>query len=516
MKIKFLIAFIICTQYLFAQENTVNPNGYNKFYYGNGAISSEGIMIDGKPEGFWKTYYINGNLKSIGTRLNFQLDSIWVFYEENGAKEKEISYLYGKKNGYYITYATIDTDTSKKGSMVSKELYVDDIKQGLSYYYYNDEKLHKIIPFKDGKKEGLAKEFSRDSLIITLTEYYKDYFIDREKLNRKDKIGRKQGVWKDFYPTDKVKIESNYLNDTLSGYYREYDKNGNIIKLIKYEKGKEITDTISEGKITLKNIFYDNGKLKYSGAFRDSLPVGIHREYSENEEIIKAYEYNDFGRKIGEGIVDKLGLKQGKWRILYDDGSLQAIGEYKSNKKIGTWTYYFQGGNVEQTGKYSNGKPEGLWKWYYKDGKLWREENLVNGHEEGLYIEYDETGIIITKGEYIDGEKEGFWFSNVGDYKEEGNYKTGLQIGLWKWFYKDGTLQFEGKFIDGEPDGEHKFYFENGKLKLSGKYIMGKKEGNWRRFDDQGNMEIVFTYKDGKEVRIDGMKWKWPDEGKNK
>lgn len=502
------ILFFCISIFCFSQENKVEPDGYNKFYYGNGAISSEGLMLNNKPEGYWKTYYVNGVVKSEGNRRNFQLDSIWIFYAENGLKDKEISYLYGKKNGYYLTYSTIDSDTSKASALLIKELYVDDVKQGFSYYFYSDGKLHKIIPYKDGKKDGIAKEFSRDSIIITLTEYYKDYFIDREKINRKDKIGHRQGIWKTFYSNDKTKTEATYLNDTLTGYFKEYDIHGNILKEIKYNRGIEVKDTALIGKIIQKQKFFDNGKLKYSGAFRDSVPIGIHREYAENEEVIKAYEYNDFGKKIGEGIADKFGLKQGKWRLLFEDGSLQSTGEFKDNKKVGLWTYFFIGGSVEQTGRYNNGKADGLWKWFYKDGKIWREENLVNGREEGLFIEYDLNGKIITKGEYLDGEKEGFWFATYGDYREEGNYKSGLLSGLWKWFYNDGSIQFEGKFIDGEPDGEHKFYFENGKLKLSGKYLMGKKEGNWRRFDESGNQEIVFTYKDGKEIRIDGMKWK--------
>jgi len=41
-----------------AQKKQVNPNGYNKFYYPNGQISSEGMMRNGKPDGYWITYYV--------------------------------------------------------------------------------------------------------------------------------------------------------------------------------------------------------------------------------------------------------------------------------------------------------------------------------------------------------------------------------------------------------------------------------------------------------------------------
>ena len=45
---------------LYAQKNETDPNGYNKFYYKNGQISSEGYMVNGKPNGYWKNYYPDG------------------------------------------------------------------------------------------------------------------------------------------------------------------------------------------------------------------------------------------------------------------------------------------------------------------------------------------------------------------------------------------------------------------------------------------------------------------------
>ena len=76
---------LLNTVYLFSQTtSTNNPNGYNKFYYDNGAISSEGKMKDGKPDGYWKNYHKNGKVKIEGNRKNFQLDSLWKFYFTKG------------------------------------------------------------------------------------------------------------------------------------------------------------------------------------------------------------------------------------------------------------------------------------------------------------------------------------------------------------------------------------------------------------------------------------------------
>ena len=66
-----------------AQENQVK-DGFTKYTYPSGRLSSEGFIKNGKPDGYWKTYYESGVLKSEGNRKDAQLDSLWKFYNEEG------------------------------------------------------------------------------------------------------------------------------------------------------------------------------------------------------------------------------------------------------------------------------------------------------------------------------------------------------------------------------------------------------------------------------------------------
>ena len=61
-----------------------------------------------------------------------------------------------------------------------KEGYVDNIKSGNSYNYYKSQKVKQIIPFKNGKAEGIAYEYDEDGNIITITAY-KMGFIERSE-----------------------------------------------------------------------------------------------------------------------------------------------------------------------------------------------------------------------------------------------------------------------------------------------------------------------------------------------
>src|SRR5690606_10075615 len=129
-----------------------------------------------------------------GKRTNFLLDSIWVVYDQVGDTTEKISYLYGKKNGYYQKYKK---DPSAGGVYLwSRELYAGDIKEGTAWIYFPDGKIQQIITYNRGKKEGLSREYDKEGNVITLFEYNNDFLVSRERINRFDSKGLKQGSWK--------------------------------------------------------------------------------------------------------------------------------------------------------------------------------------------------------------------------------------------------------------------------------------------------------------------------------
>jgi hypothetical protein len=47
--------------YLLAMMATAQPeDGPTKYFFPNGKVSSEGVLVNGKPEGYWRTYYDMG------------------------------------------------------------------------------------------------------------------------------------------------------------------------------------------------------------------------------------------------------------------------------------------------------------------------------------------------------------------------------------------------------------------------------------------------------------------------
>lgn len=523
-KISLIVLIVFSLNRLFSQ--TTNPNGYNKFYYENGKLSSEGTMKDGKPDGYWKNYYKNGKIKIEGNRKNFQLDSVWKFYDEKGRITKTIQYSLGKKSGLTAVYDTL-------GVLISAENYLNDYKEGLSRSFYKNGKTKSITPFVKGRQEGVMYEYSQDSLITSISHYTGGILQSFEKINQKDATNKKQGIWKEFYEDNVIKKEQRFNDDSLDGYVKEYNKKGNLITTKKFNNGKQILNAPEIANVTVYRELFDDGTLKYEGVYSDSIAIGTHYKYVQKircdssifrrddttDIFIKrlvcrnvpipdsALEFFD-GVIIGRGAVDSVRNRIGFWIEYHNTGEFRAKGIYKQGFRIGDWEFFYASGKLEQKGKYDKkGREQGPWKWYYESGKLMREENYVNGKREGELIDYDEEGKITLQGNFVDNKKEGRWRYETADYLEFGNYVNDEPDSVWKSYYMPGKIKFfEGKFQAGEPVGLHQAYHPNGARKYIGTYVSGMKDGDWKFFNEDDFNYLIINYKNDIEIKWQGEK----------
>lgn len=494
----------LCSNTAIAQNNDENFNDdYTVFYYPNGNISSEGIMLEGKPDGYWKTYYENGNVQSEGNRKEFLLDSVWLFYDRDGIRTSEITYSGGKKSGESVIY--------KDGIASIVEFYDKNVLQGYTCHLYTNGEVWKKIPYVDGKESGEGYEYAEDGRIITLLQYKEGYLRSSEQINRKDKQGKKRGLWIDFHDNMMVKYEGTYMNDLKNGIFKSFDKKGDLKKIEKFRDGVLVTEEGDAVILDLRNTYYDNGKVKSTGGYVDNKKEGTHRIYDEDGNIISGVIYSR-DETVAEGVIDENGLFQGMWKLYYPGGELKAEGEYTDSKRQGEWKFYHINGEIEHRGKYIDDLPQGEWKWYFDNGLLRREEFYRRGKEDGESIEYNIEKNVISKGEYINGLKEGEWFYNVGDHTQKGAYRDGEKTGDWRHEYTDGKVQFEGEFVADLPVGKHTWYYKNGQVKTEGKYNSGIKVGTWKSYNEEGLIELIIKFKKGEEFKINGKRVELSDE----
>lgn len=480
--------------------------GYNKLYYPNGKLSSEGTIRDGKPDGYWKTYYESGKIKSEGNRKNFVLDSIWKFYTPKGLMYVAFTYANGKKNGFKYSYAP-DPKDSSIGILTSKENYVNDTLQGQSYFY-KAGKLHSTIFYKDGLAEGKAYEFSPDSMITAIILYKGGFIKKVTRINQYNSQKHKEGLWQTFYPSGIVKWEGTYADGKREGYFKTYDESGSLLTIQKFINDVEQKNAPELAKLDLKVTYFPDGKVQSQGPYnKDNKPVGIHTEYNEKGEVVKAQLY-DSGRVMAEGVLDTNGLQVGEWKEYHENGQLKSIGKYDKGVKVGEWKYFYSNSKMFETGKYdSKGRQYGKWMWYYDNGKLLRESNFHNGEEDGDFIEYTDSGSVLTSGQYSDGLKEGKWYYLLGNYKSIGKYTDDQQDSVWTEYYVDnGKIRYQGAYNQGRPDGKHVWYYPDGKIEIEGNYTMGVMQDKWKYYDPDGTLFLTITYKDDVEIKYDAVK----------
>ncbi|MBL0097651.1 MAG: toxin-antitoxin system YwqK family antitoxin [Bacteroidetes bacterium] len=295
-------------------------DGPMKFYYPNGKVSSEGNFKNNQPDGYWKAYYETGILKSEGNRLEGKLDSLWKFYDEKGNKTSDIQYRDGLKNGWQRDYFPT-------GTVYLERWMVNGAADSIANYYSEKGFLAQIIPLSGGVENGIAKEFAEDGRIVTLTTYKNGFFVKQEKINRYDKFGFKQGVWKEFYPSGVVKEDGTWKDDVKNGIFRWLTPDGIVKKMEIWKNGSLVEDELANVKLDIKREYHNTGRPKSSVNIINGVKEGVYREFDKegNITISKLYEKDKI---IAEGgTVDPQGRQQGMWKYYYPDGSYEGRGQ---------------------------------------------------------------------------------------------------------------------------------------------------------------------------------------------
>ncbi len=495
MKLPFLILAIFFSVVLSAQTDEFV---FTQFKHKNGTISSEGYLRKGKPDGYWKTFDEQGKLISEGNRKNYLLDSVWKFYS-NDTLTSEISYKAGKRDGLTKIYSATETTVTP---------YSSDVVSGIREVFYKNGAIKQRTPFEKGVENGMSFDFAEDGVITGVTEYRKGFIVNRQRINRRDRNGLKQGEWKFFYPNLIVQLEGTYLNDKKNGYFKSYDTLGNLINVDKYTNDELDKEVAEISNVEVKTEYHANGTPKITATYKNGQLEGVAREYDTTGKVVKGIVFKE-GKPVASGIVDDRGLFQDTWKEFYPDGKVKAEGRYRNGKRSGKWRFYYPEGELEQEGTFNNkGEYDGDWTWYYPSGAVRITQTYVNGVEDGDFREYFEDGKIIAQGEYIDGERHGDWTINTGLEVMSGRYRNGERHGKWKTYSlkNDKRITFEGSYVDGVPNGRHIYYQENGKPLEEGSYSMGKQNGVWKKYDEKGNVFVTILYRNDDEIRYDNVR----------
>ena len=470
---------------------------WKQFKHANGAVASEGCLVNGIPTGIWTSYSDRGVKLSEGERKNEEPHGVWRFYE-NGALAETCEFQEGLRQGIQTLW--------NEGVLSDSILWVGGKRDGVAKSFRPDGTLAQEMPYEKDKREGKAVQFDSNEEPHGYRWYKNDRLVASETFNRRDDQNRKTGPWKVFHASGRVLETGFYMEDLRHGVFQFFDARGSVIKVVEYRWGKEVVQEVSRNPvIELQQILREDGTLAETVTYVDGVKQGVARQFDSEGKVVGGSLFEN-DNLVAEGITEMDGKRNGPWKEYWPNGTLRAEGFYLDDRRDGEWWFYRESGEKEQHGRYLDGEVHGLWTWWYPGGDVHRKERYQRGELNGEFLELDTAGQTLVEGQYEDGLRQGPWRVHVHDHLEVGPYLLGQKEGLWTHTYGDGKRQFQGEFSFGQPIGKHKSWHPNGVLEEEGKYESGAKHKKWRLYNDQGSLLHEYIYRYGKLRKVDGSK----------
>jgi antitoxin component YwqK of YwqJK toxin-antitoxin module len=216
-KIFLIITLFSCSFAFLSAQNAIDKQGRKQGEwsktYANGKTAYKGSFIDDKPVGTFLRYYESGELKAEQNYLDNDISEIKLY--------------------------------NKEKKLISAGRYKGKLKDG-EWKYYSGNQLSSIEIYKDGKREGITKIYSKNGNLLEEIPYKNDKidgikknFLENGKLY--SEISYKDGVQHGSYffyegNPDPV-ISGNYVNGKKEGDWQIKDERGKLLQTLKYENG---------------------------------------------------------------------------------------------------------------------------------------------------------------------------------------------------------------------------------------------------------------------------------------
>ena len=311
---------------------------------------------EGKKHGYWKTFFDDWSVRT------------------------ECYYRHGMRDGFYKEY-------DEKGNLKKITKYVNDVEQVLEsdmkplivqHEYYPNGKVKREASFRDGKREGVWREFDEQGNVLNSQTYQKGVLVGQGIV---DTDGKRRGLYKEFYPDSTLRAEGVFVEGQRSGEWKFYYHNGQVQEVGRYNEGQP------DGIWTW---YYENGQKQIEEQFFKGTPNGPYKEYDSRGNTIVTGTYFD-------------GMKNGKWTE--EIGDMRTQGEYRNDKQVGEWVSYYDNNKLAFKGTFNAGYPDGEHFFYYENGRLREIQKYAAGVKHGDWKKYLDTGELYFTVTYDQGKE---------------------------------------------------------------------------------------------------------------
>ena len=235
---------------LYSSTNYKNgvKEGFYFEYHPDGSISKEIVYHKGQIDKEGYEYAKDGRIITVLTykksivvnrfkinRFDYKdrKQKVWVKFYKNKVNKMKGFYVDNLKHGYFKYYDEdgnlINIEKYERGRLVLKDK--KDIDIVIKKTYHKNRKLKTFYSYRNGKLEGIQKEYNKDGEVISCSVYRANEIL--EKGGIMDSFGKKNGRWIYYYPNGNKKRIGYYNNGLKQGEWIYYYPNAKI-----QQKGK--------------------------------------------------------------------------------------------------------------------------------------------------------------------------------------------------------------------------------------------------------------------------------------
>ena len=263
----------------------------------------------------------------------------------------------------------------------------------ISFYKEDSTKVASIFHVKDSLLNGLSTQFYLSGKIQSEFEFYNRenngfvrYWNEAGKLTLEH-----QYEYRDY---------GHYQSSIRIGTWRDWDDNGNLIKLRQFENN-ELHGSQLE--------FYENGQIKVEEFYKTGERDSTLTKYHSNGQIFKQIRFIQ-----GEFIKENPNYEY------HPNGGISGKGNLEQERKEGLWKYYFENGARESEGNY------GTYVYDHDHG------DIIFYHKQGQWKYWHLNGEFKAIGTYNDVQ--------IQDVNFGGDPNTGLGVRSddWKYYNEQG------------------------------------------------------------------------------
>lgn len=210
-------------------------------------------------------------------------------------------------------------------------------------------------------------------------------------------------------------------------------------------------------------------------------------------------------------VTDAKGLKQGRWIRVYPDGRLYYSGSFKDDRPVGHFTFFRESGRVLSEVEHDAATLTAKAILYREDGTPSHRGQYATTEVDGAWTQrktgqweaLDSQGRVRVVEHYADDQLDGvqLTYHSNGQLLEEGQFKSGRKTGQWKTYDSEGLLRSEEMWREGERHGPSVVMQDNGTPLSKGDYEGGQPVGEWITYNPDGKERSLITYEGGKAVK---------------